>query len=186
MQKSYIYTICSPDKQYAYAGISSNVENRVASHIAGKGCSWTRDNNITILMESYPAINRWDENVATLQLMAEYGVDCVRGGYFVMPDLDYPMSERRIVVGLLRSMHDLCVNCGEDGHYANQCENSHNDEYILRKEDNELTCNYGERDNWVDAISYVISMMTSSLDEVERFTTPRKVIHAILRHASQG
>ena len=180
--------MCSPNKQYAYAGISSNVDSRVASHVAGKGCGWTRDNNITMLIECYQSKNRWDENVATLRLMAEYGVDCVRGGYFVMPDLDYPTTERRIIVGLLRSTYDFCVNCGEHGHYANQCDNAHNDEYTPRKEDTELSYNNCESDNWIDAISYTVSMMTSSLDdnEDEKFTTPRKVIHVILRHASHG
>lgn len=189
MEGLYIYKMRSPDGEYAYAGMSSNVDNRVASHVAGKGCSWTREHNITTVVESYPALNRSDENVATLQLMAEYGIDHVRGGYFVMPDFDYSMTKRSIIVGLLRSMHDLCVNCGEQGHYANQCCNKHNDDYTLNEE---LVCNNGERDNWFDAISYIVTPLIDSFDDnhgdevFDRFTTPRKVIIAMLRHASYG
>lgn len=191
MTSSRIYKICSINKEYAYAGISSNVDSRILSHTLGKGCSWTREHNINTLIESSPAINRWDENVATLQLMAEYGIDHVRGGYFVMSDLDYPITNRAIIVGLLRSMHDLCANCGDENHYANQCSNPHNVDYTLRKEDTEFTHKYGECDQWFDGIAYTITPMITALvddnhDILDKLTTPRKLITTILRHVSQA
>ena len=83
----------------------TKTNNQVIAHIAGEQCSWARLHNITelikvFLVTSHESTRR--ELLLAYNLWSSTVFYNVHGGYFAMPDLDYPMTSRAITVVLLQ------------------------------------------------------------------------------------
>lgn len=66
-----------------YIGMSHNLNNRLSQHIQGKGSKWTKINKfVSVEKVVFPANEKGIENRVTLEYIAKYGSDKVRGGSF--------------------------------------------------------------------------------------------------------
>ena len=122
--KCSIYILGLKDSKY-YVGRSSNIERRVIQHHKGSGSSWTRKYPVNKLLRVYKNCDPYDEDKYTLKLMDKYGIENVRGGSYVLPELseaDINSINRRI-----RMATDRCVNCGSKGHFVSKCKTIVND-----------------------------------------------------------
>ncbi len=62
----------------------------------------------------------FDEDRYTLEYMSNYGIDNVRGGSFVTPQLD--KSTKDHIEKMIMSALDKCFKCKQSGHFAKNCE----------------------------------------------------------------
>ena len=58
----------------------------------------------------------------TLEQMNVYGINNVRGSMFTKP-FELSKEEKVMAAQLYCEKHNLCRNCGEPGHFINQCKN---------------------------------------------------------------
>jgi hypothetical protein len=71
------------------------------------------------LIEFYKTENDFEEDVLTKKYMLKYGIDNVRGGSYikiVLEDWQIKSLEQE-----LRSVQNTCFNCGEPGHFVQNC-----------------------------------------------------------------
>ena len=101
-----------------YVGCSNNWMERFKAHKEGRGASWTRLHR-PIKCVSHTRGDEGDEELATLRLMARYGVDVVRGGAYTTPELS-PAVEG-MLEDRCRSLRGECYKCGSSSHYAKDC-----------------------------------------------------------------
>src|SRR6056300_356749 len=77
--------------------------------------------------------DKFDEDKYVFKYMADYGIQNVRGGCFsqvVLPDDKIKMIET-----ILTGVDDRCFNCGEPGHFVNDCPLNAEDEQEDKNDD---------------------------------------------------
>lgn len=102
-----------------YVGMTDDVERRYQQHCSGKGALWTQLHGPVRLVETYKTTNLFEEDRKTKELMAQYGIDKVRGGTYVTDILDddtIAFLQKEIWTG-----QNLCGRCGHQGHYITHC-----------------------------------------------------------------
>ena len=117
MTNIYILQLSS---QKWYVGKTEQVAARVQEHFNGEGSEWTRRHPPVRLVISYPNCDSFDEDKYTKQYMSKYGIDNVRGGSYCKMQLS--SSEREAINRELAGATDKCLNCGEAGHFAADCQ----------------------------------------------------------------
>jgi predicted GIY-YIG superfamily endonuclease len=118
----YIYTIQC--EGYYYIGSTVDVDTRIAQHNAGEGSAWTKHILTTqksgwCILSTEPQTHPMQEDNTTKQMMARYGIACVRGGTYsqvVLQDWQLKALEAEI-----KHTNDTCLQCGAHGHYAKDC-----------------------------------------------------------------
>ena len=66
-----------------YVGMSYNLNFRFAQHWQGKGAKWTKLHKpLEVIRIIYPALEENIENKITLEYIALYGADRVKGGTY--------------------------------------------------------------------------------------------------------
>jgi len=66
-----------------YVGMSYNLNFRFAQHWQGKGAKWTKLHKpLEVIRIIYPALEENIENKITLEYIALYGADRVKGGSY--------------------------------------------------------------------------------------------------------
>ncbi len=101
-----------------YVGVSENVKRRIQSHMSGEGCEWTRIHK-PIKCILHKKGSEFDEEVTTLEYMAKYGIDNVRGGSYANNKLSE--SQRIVAAQQVHSIKGECYKCGNKSHKASDC-----------------------------------------------------------------
>ncbi|XP_070553824.1 uncharacterized protein [Ptychodera flava] len=116
-----VYTLELKGRNY-YVGSTRDIERRLAEHSGGK-CPFTAKHPMEkcIEVKQFPQKNEAIayERERTLTLMADKGVDRVRGSAWTARHLDQDAKAQLQKMVL----HDSgrCFKCGQPGHFSNQC-----------------------------------------------------------------
>jgi predicted GIY-YIG superfamily endonuclease len=116
----FVYSIkLNNNKYYIGKTYRTDVEQRFQEHVNNCGSEWTKKYSPTELIEFYKTENEFEEDVLTKKYMLKYGIDNVRGGSYtkiILEDWQIKSLEQE-----LRSAQNTCFNCGECGHFIENC-----------------------------------------------------------------
>ena len=117
-----VYVIKLEHGKY-YVGESTNIKQRMWAHENGNGSGWTRNYKFVTQIKplTKPQDSFWELS-ETLEQMNVYGINNVRGSMFTKP-FELSKEEKVMAAQLYCEKHNLCRNCGEPGHFINQCKN---------------------------------------------------------------
>jgi GIY-YIG catalytic domain len=133
---NYVYALRLECDRY-YIGKSKDPEKRYQSHVSGiNGAHWTSIYKPIGKCEWYREESMFDELIETLQYMIGYGIYKVRGGPYVLQNLDDETIHH--IQRQIWSIQGKCFRCGGD-HYIRECKLTEMVEYCCR-------CG---RDHWV-------------------------------------
>lgn len=118
MEKTNIYVLRLKDGNY-YVGKSSDPIKRYQEHLEGKGSAWTKLHKPVECVKVISNVSPFEEDKVTKELMAKHGIDKVRGGAYVSPELDDYQTE--ILQQEIWAANDCCTTCGRKGHFASKC-----------------------------------------------------------------
>ena len=114
----YILKLCM-DKWYIGKANDNHPEHRLEDHFKNNGSGFTKQYPPIQVFKVIPHSDHFDEDKITLQYMAIYGIDNVRGGSFCEIILDQKTKD--IITKMLQTSCDLCFGCGKRGHFLNKC-----------------------------------------------------------------
>ena len=116
----YILRLRSPpgEPPRYYVGSAVDYEDRVRAHFAGAGAAFTKKYPPVELVE-VRAGDRYDEEAATRRLMAERGIEFVRGGAYTRVQL--PPEDIFTLQHEIWAAAGRCTNCGRDNHFVATC-----------------------------------------------------------------
>jgi hypothetical protein len=119
-QNLYIYVIELEDGKY-YVGKTYDVKKRFQEHFEGgeSSAAWTRLHNPRRIIRVINSREMFDEEKYTLQYMAKYGVENVRGGSYCMVNL--PKEQVEAAQNIIRNELDQCYICYQKGHFSKDC-----------------------------------------------------------------
>jgi hypothetical protein len=115
---NYIYVLELSENKY-YVGKTRNPHIRISDHLVGKGSEWTKTFKPITIQSINQMVNDFDEDMYTLQLMREHGIDNVRGGSFCK--LVLSAEDKLTINRMIQGSANKCYECGKSGHYANKC-----------------------------------------------------------------
>lgn len=119
IKKEWIYALACVKGKYYVGKTSREPTERFWEHEHKAGSTWTTLYPPRKLLFCKPAQNAADEDGTTIALMAEHGVENVRGGTFVRPVL--PDYQLQTLQDMLRSQTGCCFVCGAQGHFSRDC-----------------------------------------------------------------
>ena len=115
--KTNIYCLQLVDNKY-YIGKANNIQKRFHQHVNGNGAVWTKRYKPVKILETFTDVSPFMEDRYVKEYMFHYGIDNVRGGSYIQPQLT-PCQ----VYNLRREIWmatDCCFNCGDE-HYCRDC-----------------------------------------------------------------
>ena len=80
--------------------------------------------------------DKFDEDKYVFKYMADYGIQNVRGGCFSQVVL--PGDKIKMIETILTGVDDRCFNCGEPGHFVNDCPLNAKDEQEDKNDDESI------------------------------------------------
>jgi predicted GIY-YIG superfamily endonuclease len=116
----FVYSIkLNNNKYYIGKTYRTDIEQRFQEHVNNCGSEWTKKYSPIELIEFYKTENEFEEDVLTKKYMLKYGIDNVRGGSYtkiILEEWQIKSLEQE-----LRSVQNTCFNCGECGHFVQNC-----------------------------------------------------------------
>tara|TARA_B100002051_G_C16719267_1_gene631339 strand:- start:175 stop:732 length:558 start_codon:yes stop_codon:yes gene_type:complete len=122
VRRKKVYVLKLENQKY-YVGESSNIRQRIWAHENGGGSAWSKKYKYIrpIKLITKPQDSFWELS-ETLEQMYVHGINNVRGSMFTKP-FELSKEEKIMAAQLYCEKHNLCRNCGEPGHFINQCKN---------------------------------------------------------------
>ena len=119
-----------------YIGKSNDLNKRIAQHMEGEGSAWTKKYKPISVKETFLNVSPFQEDFKTVEYMAKYGIENVRGGSYAQVDLtDF---QKDTLSMQFRSAKDQCARCGRSGHFIKDCyAKTHIDGRQIDEEDEE-------------------------------------------------
>jgi predicted GIY-YIG superfamily endonuclease len=116
--KCSIYVLALENGKY-YIGSTNNLDNRIKQHFDGNGSEWTKIHHPKKVVKTIDNCDKSDEDKITTELMAQYGIDNVRGGSYCQIVL--PEDKINTIQQSIRGFTGTCFRCGERGHFVKNC-----------------------------------------------------------------
>jgi len=116
-----IYVLKCEHNKY-YVGKTKDIESRYNDHCNGYGSEFTKKYKPINIIDIIKNADEFEEDKQVKKYMAKYGIENVRGGSYStlkLPDYQIKALEKELL-----SSSDKCFKCGEEGHYANECDKS--------------------------------------------------------------
>ena len=113
-----IYILSLEQNKY-YVGRTTNITARLKHHNNNTGSAWTMKYKPISTLIVHNDCDVYDEDKYTIKMMAEYGIDNVRGGSFTQIHLS--QNEIEIINKMINNACDICFNCYMSGHYITRC-----------------------------------------------------------------
>ena len=107
-----------------YVGKTTNLVNRIDQHLKGTACEFTRIYPVLQNNPVYQVIENcsgFDEDKYVKIMMLKYGINNVRGGSYI--SINLKPEEIFFLERELRMATDVCLECGQAGHFVNNCPN---------------------------------------------------------------
>ena len=114
----FIYILALENNKY-YVGRTNNPKFRLEQHFNYSGSQWTKKYTPLKVIEIIHNCDNFDEDKYTLKYMEKYGINNVRGGTFC--ELKLNKSNIEIINKMINGSTDKCYICGENGHFAKDC-----------------------------------------------------------------
>jgi len=120
-----VYTLKLADDCFYVGRVKNNdsLVSRILQHEAGEGAEWTKLHPVLDTYSVRHHATNMDEDACVISLMAEHGIDKVRGGTFCTPELT--AEEIKFLTKMVDTYHGACYQCHETGHCTNECPISH-------------------------------------------------------------
>jgi predicted GIY-YIG superfamily endonuclease len=118
MDKEIIYVLLLQDDCW-YVGKTTDLQKRIDQHMNGDGALWTRIHRPIEVASSQKKVGYWDEDNKVKSLMLNYGIEKVRGGSYVLPEL--PEYQILALKTEFKHVCNQCFKCGKEGHYVTNC-----------------------------------------------------------------
>jgi hypothetical protein len=137
-----IYILKLQENKY-YIGKTNNFEKKKKEHFNGYASLWTKKYKPISVEKIINNTDPFDEDKITLEYMALYGIDNVRGGIYITEKLDE--NQLYTIKRSIWSANDCCMKCGKLGHFINNCTETIDiyGENIYKKE--EFNCKYCDK-----------------------------------------
>lgn len=103
-----------------YVGRTCNYDKRVNDHFHGYGSEWTRLHRPICVVRKQETDSAFEEDKVVKEMMAQYGVENVRGGSYVRVHLS--QQEKKLLKREIDMANDNCLSCGSDKHFINECD----------------------------------------------------------------
>jgi predicted GIY-YIG superfamily endonuclease len=130
----YVYVLKLEQGKY-YIGKSSDPGRRIEEHSNSSGSDWTKIYKPIEIIDLRQTLSPFEEDRLTIEYMAQYGIDNVRGGTFCKLKLEDEV--RYVLTQMIWTAQDKCLNCGSSYHFRKNCK------YILSdKKINDRTAIY--------------------------------------------
>ena len=116
-----VYTLKLADDCF-YVGRVKNSDSlllRIQQHEAGEGAEWTKLHPVLDTHALRHHATNMDEDACVISLMAEHGIDKVRGGSY--SNIKLSAAQRKSLESQLAHTNDQCARCGRKGHFIASC-----------------------------------------------------------------
>jgi cellular nucleic acid-binding protein len=113
-----IYVLELSDNKY-YIGKTTNLSFRLSTHFHYRGSAWTTKYRPLKIIELIKNCDAYDEDKYTLQYMAKYGINNVRGGTFCRINLT--AAQKKMIQSMINGSENKCYKCGSNDHYVSKC-----------------------------------------------------------------
>lgn len=114
----YIYILLLTNNKY-YVGRSTTPQQRIDTHIDGKGAQWTQLHPPVDILDVIKTDDPFDEDKYTKITMCKYGIDNVRGGSYCQINLS--PDQKQLLETELRTAQSECYKCGSPDHFVKKC-----------------------------------------------------------------
>lgn len=161
--KTTIYILKLEQGKY-YVGKTNDIKFRLDKHFNYFGSYWTVKYRPISVFAKYENCDCFDEDKHTIKMMAEFGIENVRGGSFTQINL--PQDELNIINKMINGACDNCFKCHFAGHFANKCpyDTISNYEFALLRDKIIKCCSeINPDDEYID-----INTLSKILREVDR------------------
>jgi predicted GIY-YIG superfamily endonuclease len=118
MNTTNIY-ILKLEKGKYYIGKTHNVDKRFQQHLNGDGSFWTTKYKPLSVEDVIHNVSSFDEDKYVKQYMAKYGIDNVRGGSYVIEEID--ITTKNTLQKEIWAALDCCTKCGRKNHFIKDC-----------------------------------------------------------------
>lgn len=118
MSNIIIYILELHDNKY-YVGRTKNINFRLEEHFNNSGSAWTMKHKPVKPIEIINNCDIYDEDKYTIKMMAQYGIENVRGGSFTK--LVLSNEEKYIINKMINNANDKCFICYGNDHFVSYC-----------------------------------------------------------------